>query len=55
MSDARIPQNLEPNKCSWWAWKTWQEIDSCTKKFVPMMNLLHDYQDIEVRVNKMLA
>ena len=47
-------QNLEPHKCSWWAWKSWDDLKECPAKFIPLENLLRQYPDISSTVQKLI-
>ncbi|KZL74206.1 NUDIX domain-containing protein, partial [Colletotrichum tofieldiae] len=58
MEDADAePVNLEPEKCSGWYWKTWQEVreineaakagNGSVKLFLPLQHLVEENPDIE--------
>ncbi len=50
----RRAQVLEPNKCECWEWRSWGDVraavageDGDTRVFLPIVNLVRDYPDIE--------
>lgn len=50
-------QVMEPEKCEFWAWKTWADVravaaseDGRQKIFLPIVNLLRDHPDIEALI-----
>ncbi|KAK0631390.1 NUDIX hydrolase domain-like protein [Immersiella caudata] len=55
-SENQEPMTLEPEKCEGWSWKSWAEIreylnaqsvDGQQTLFLPIINLLKDYPNIE--------
>ncbi|KAF9872448.1 NUDIX domain-containing protein [Colletotrichum karsti] len=53
LDEAAEPKNLEPEKCSGWYFKTWQEVrdiksgDGGMKLFLPLAHLVEENPDIE--------
>ncbi|KAK4135897.1 hypothetical protein BT67DRAFT_433285 [Trichocladium antarcticum] len=57
VGESREPKVMEPEKCEFWAWKTWADVravaaseDGRQKIFLPIVNLLRDHPDIEALI-----
>ncbi|GAB1309902.1 Nudix hydrolase domain-containing protein [Madurella fahalii] len=53
VDETQEPKVMEPEKCESWCWKSWSDVRAVIaesgdqKFFLPIINLLRDYPDIE--------